>query len=159
YNPLDPVLNCPAAPNVPTTPCLPASPLPCPVLPDGTLPVMLSGGDYYCNQTDLATKIPPETVQFPLSFRVAPGTGPVSLYIIPTDNPPTKVTVSVANTGCYPQGLYPCPIGINNVDLEKGGSGDPTKLRVYLAGGGLDAGDGSHGGDFTGIMYAPNADE
>ena len=38
-------------------------------------------------------------------------------------------------------------------------NGDPTKLRVYLAGGTIDPGNGAHSGDFTGILWAPNAQE
>jgi len=37
--------------------------------------------------------------------------------------------------------------------------GDPTKLRIYLADGTIDPGNGAHSGDFTGILYAPNAQE
>ena len=36
-------------------------------------------------------------------------------------------------------------------------NGDPTKLRVYLKGGTIDPGNGSHSGDFTGILWAPIA--
>ena len=39
------------------------------------------------------------------------------------------------------------------------GAPNPRKLRVYLAGGTVDPGNGSHSGDFTGILYAPNASE
>jgi hypothetical protein len=37
--------------------------------------------------------------------------------------------------------------------------GDPTALRVYVAGAGkILEGNGAHSGSFTGIMYAPSAD-
>jgi hypothetical protein len=149
YNPLNPALNCPAPPNLPTTPCLPASYLPCPASPaTGFLPPVMLGGVYYCNQSDL----PGGTFQFPPGFQVAPGgpnNGVVEIYIIPTDS--TNITVSIADTGC-PGMVEPCSIGINN-------GGDPTKLRVYLAGGTVDPGGGTHSGDFTGILYAPTAAE
>jgi hypothetical protein len=157
YDPLNPQLNCPTAPNIPTTPCLPASYQPCPANPaTGMLPPVLLGGVYYCNQNDL---IGTTTIQFPPGFQVAPGgpnNGVVELYVIPTDNPPTSITVSIADTGCQPNMVDPCPLGVNNA---ANGAGDPTKLRVYLAGGKVDPGGGSHSGDFTGIMYAPTAAE
>jgi hypothetical protein len=137
YNPLDPVLTCPSAPNIPVTPCLPASHNPCPAV-NGMLPAALLPGVYYCSQTDL----PAATMSFPSTFSVSAGAtnkGVVEIYVIPTDN--TPLTVSIANAV------------VNQ-------NGDPTKLRVYLAGGALDSGQGvGHTGDFTGIMYAPSAGE
>jgi hypothetical protein len=123
--------------NVPTTPCLPAAHLACPAV-GGVLPALLNPGVYYCSQTDLGAG---KTLSFPNVFNVAAGAtnnGVVEIYIIPTDN--TSLTVSIADAL------------VNN-------NGDPTKLRVYLAGGTVDPGNGAHSGDFTGIMYAPNAQE
>jgi hypothetical protein len=161
FNPLNPALNCPTAPNIPSTPCLPASYLPCPANPvTGLLPPVLLGGVYYCNQVDL----PNGLFQFPNGFQVAPGgpnNGVVEIYIIPTDSPASNITMSIAGTDPYggadctlPTSLPPC--GVN-------AGGDPTKLRVYLAGGSVDpgggAGAGQGSGDFTGILYAPTAVE
>ena len=136
YNPLDPTLTCPAPANVPTTPCLPSPHLPCPAV-GGVLPTVLLGGVYYCSQTDL----PGGTFSFPGTFTVpagGPNNGVVEIYIIPTNG--TNITVSISDAP------------INN-------TGDPTKLRIYLAGGKVDPGNGAHSGDFTGIMYAPSAAE
>jgi hypothetical protein len=136
YNPQDPTLSCPAPVNIPTTPCRPASYSACPAV-NGVLPAALTPGVYYCSQSDLATG----TVAFPSTFSVGPGlanNGVVELYIIPTDG--SNLTVSIA-------------------DATVNQNGDPTKLRVYLAGGTVDPGNGSHSGDFTGILWAPNAQE
>jgi Tfp pilus assembly protein PilX len=136
YNPLNPTLTCPAPPNSPTTPCLPTPHNACPAV-NGVLPAILTPGAYYCSQTDLTAK----TLSFPSTFTVAGGStnnGVVEIYVIPTDN--TNLTVSIA-------------------DATVNQNGDPTKLRVYLAGGTVDPGNGSHSGDFTGIMYAPTAQE
>jgi hypothetical protein len=49
-------------------------------------------------------------------------------------------------------------------DMNMSGSeinvgGDPTKLRIYMAGAGsVNPGNGAHAGDFTGILYAPSSD-
>jgi hypothetical protein len=136
YNPQNPTLTCPAPVNIPTTPCLPASYNVCPAI-NGVLPATLAPGVYYCSQTDLAAK----TLSFPSTFTVAAGAannGVVDLFVIPTDN--SSVTVSISDA---------------TVNLN----GDPTKLRVYLSGGTVDPGNGGHAGDFTGILYAPNAQE
>jgi hypothetical protein len=153
FNPLNPALNCPQPPNVPSTPCLPTPYMPCPASPvTGMLPPVMIGGVYYCNQADL----PGGTFQFPNGFSVAaggPNNGVVEIYIIPTDS--TSITVSIADTDPYNGGdctTNPAPCGVN-------ANGDPTKLRVYLAGGKVDPGGGSHSGDFTGILYAPTAAE
>ncbi len=138
YNPLNPVLTCPAAPNVPTTPCLPASHNACPAV-NGVLPAALAPGVYYCSQTDLASAS--NTLSFPSTFTVAAGAangGVVELYVIPTNG--ASLTVSIS-------------------DASVNFGGDPTKLRVYLAGGTIDPGNGAHSGDFTGIMYAPTSQE
>jgi hypothetical protein len=154
YNPQNPSPNCPAPPNVPTTPCVPAGPLPCPVVPGTSMfQNLVLGGSYLCTQKDAAGGL----LQFPPGFQVAKGNGPVEIYILPTDNPPTNITLSIADTGCQPNMIDPCPLGINNVAND--GVGDPTNLRVYMSGGTVDPGGGSHSGDFTGIMYAPNAAE
>jgi hypothetical protein len=154
YNPLDPQLNCPTAPNIPVTPCLPASYSLCPVNPaTGVVngPVLMPGV-YYCSQADL----PGGTFTFPQGLQIAntgpsgPNGGVAEIYIIPTDG--SNLTVSLAQTGC-PAGALPADptCGVNH-------GGDPTKLRVYLAGGTIDPGNGITGsGDFTGIMYAPSA--
>ena len=136
YNPLDPVLSCPATPNVPTTPCRPSTYSPCPAV-NGLLPATLAPGVYYCSQTDLAAK----TLSFPSTFSIGLGlanSGVVEIYIIPTDG--SNITVSIS-------------------DATVNQNGDPTKLRVYLAGGTVDPGNGAHSGDFTGILYAPSAQE
>jgi hypothetical protein len=136
YNPQDPTLACPAPVNIPTTPCLPASHSSCPAV-NGVLPAALTPGVYYCSQSDLATK----TLSFPSTFSIGAGlanNGVVELFIIPTDG--SNITVSISDA---------------TVNLN----GDPTKLRVYLAGGTVDPGNGAHSGDFTGILWAPNAQE
>lgn len=136
YNPQNPSATCPAPVNVPTTPCLPASHNACPAI-NGTLPASLAPGAYYCTQTDLAGG----TLSFPSTFTVAAGAannGVVEIFVIPTNN--TSLTVSISDA---------------TVNLN----GDPTKLRVYLSGGSVDPGNGAHAGDFTGIMWAPNAQE
>jgi Tfp pilus assembly protein PilX len=136
YNPLDPTLNCPAPVNIPTTPCLPASPNACPAT-NGVLPAALTPGVYYCSQTDLTGG----TLSFPSTFTVGPGLsngGAVDIYIIPTDS--TMITFSIA-------------------DAVVNQNGDPTKLRIYMKGGRVDPGNGAHSGDFTGILWAPTAEE
>jgi hypothetical protein len=159
FNPLNPALNCPTAPNVPTTPCLPAVYRPCPANPvTGLVPITLLGGlPYYCNQNDL----PNGTFQFPNGFQVAPGSGVVEIYIIPTDNPPSNITMSIAGTDPYAPDLCTKPTSTPPCGVNAGG--DPTKLRVYLAGGSVDPGSGASpaqgSGDFTGILYAPTAIE
>jgi Tfp pilus assembly protein PilX len=139
YNPLDPTLTCPAPVNIPTTPCLPAGYSPCPADPTtGMLPAALTPAVYYCSQADL----PGGLVHFPPTFSVGPGLGnggAVEIYIIPTDS--TNITMSIADA----------VVNLN---------GDPTKLRVYLKGGTVDPGNGiTHAGDFTGILWAPTAQE
>jgi Tfp pilus assembly protein PilX len=136
YNPLDPTPSCPAPVNIPTTPCVPASPGACPAV-NGVLPAALTPAVYYCTQTDL----PGGTLQFPSTFSVGPGLGnggAVSIFVIPTND--ANITVSISDAL------------VNN-------NGDPTKLRVYLKGGTIDPGNGAHSGDFTGILWAPTAQE
>jgi len=136
YNPQDPTLNCPAPINIPTTPCLPASPNACPATA-GVLPAALTPGVYYCSQSDLTGG----SLSFPSTFTVGPGLGnggAVDIYIIPTDG--TNITLSIA-------------------DAMVNQNGDPTKLRVYMKGGKIDPGNGAHSGDFTGILWAPSAEE
>jgi hypothetical protein len=151
YSPQNPVIGCPAPPNVPTTPCLPTTPapLPCPAV-NGVLPLTLLPGNYLCTQNDLATK----TLSFQPGFTVGAGSnnnGQVAIFVIPTDA--SNITVSIANTCGWQNPNGPCTTGINF-------NGDPTKLAVYLAGGKLDPGNGMPGsGNFTGIMWAPNAAE
>jgi hypothetical protein len=154
YNPQNPVVGCPAPPNLPTTPCFPAtdhgSPL-CPVNAiTGMLPASLLPGNYLCTQAD----VPGKLVQFPIGFTIGSGSannGQVALFIIPTDG--SNITVSIADTCNWQNPSGPCANGINF-------NGDPTKLAVYLAGGTLDPGNGmTHSGNFDGIMWAPNAVE
>jgi hypothetical protein len=137
YNPLNPVMSCPAPANIPTTPCLPSSHLPCPAI-GGVLPAILNPGAYLCTQADL----PGGSLSFAPITTVgasANNNGVFEIYIIPTDS--TNITVSIA-------------------DAVINQNGDPTKLRVYLKGGTIDPGNGmTHSGDFTGIMYAPNSAE
>jgi Tfp pilus assembly protein PilX len=136
YNPLDPTPTCPAPVNIPTTPCLPASHNACPAT-NGVMPSSLTPGVYYCTQTDL----PGGTLSFPSTFAVGPGlgnNGEIDLFIIPTDS--TSITFSIADA----------VVNLN---------GDPTKLRVYLKGGKVDPGGGAHSGDFTGVLWAPTAQE
>ena len=136
YNPQNPTLTCPAPVNIPTTPCLPATHFACPAV-NGVLPATLTPGAYYCSQADLPTK----TLSFAPTTTVAAGplnNGVVEIYVIPTDG--SNITVSIA-------------------DATINQNGDPTKLRVYLAGGTVDPGNGAHSGDFTGILWAPNAQE
>jgi hypothetical protein len=136
YNPQNPTKTCPAPANVPTTPCLPATYSPCPAI-GGVLPPALISGVYYCTQADLATK----TLSFPSTFSVVSGSannGVVEIFVMPTDS--SNLTVSIA-------------------DAVVNQNGDPTKLRVYLSGGTVDPGNGAHSGDFTGVMYAPTAQE
>jgi hypothetical protein len=139
YNPLNPVIGCPAQPNVPKTPCLPATHNTCPTsaAQNYMLPATLLPGDYYCSQTDLGGGRNP-TLFFPPTFTVGGVTGAVSIYLIPTDG--SNITVSIA-------------------DASVNTGGDPTRLGVYLAGGQVDPGNGSHSGSFTGMMWAPNAAE
>jgi Tfp pilus assembly protein PilX len=137
YNPLDPVLTCPTPANLPPQPCRGASFTACPAV-NGTLPAILAPGVYWCSQTDLAGSS--NQLSFPSTFTVGAGAangGVVSIYVIPTNSTNLSLSISGAT--------------VNS-------GGDPTRLRVYLAGsGGVDPGNGSHGGNFTGIMYAPSA--
>ncbi len=136
YDPKDPVSSCPAAPNVPPTPCVPTGVLPCPAV-GGTLPASLLPGVYQCTQADAAGG----TISFPGTFTTGAGSnnnGVVELFVMSTNG--TNLNVSFAGA---------------DVNLN----GDPTKLRVYLAGAGsVLEGNGAHAGSFTGIMYAPNVD-
>jgi hypothetical protein len=103
------------------------------------LPAALAPGAYYCSQTDLASA--GNTLSFPSTFMVSAGAannGVVEIYVIPTNN--ANLTVSIAGA-----------------TVDSGG--DPTKLRVYLAGGSVDPGNGAHSGDFTGVMYALTSQE
>jgi hypothetical protein len=149
YNPLNPALTCPAAPNIPTTPCLPSSHSPCPAV-NGVLPLTLLPGNYLCTQLDLPTK----TLSFQPGFAVGGGAvnnGQVAIFVIPTDG--SNIKVSIADTCGWQNPNGPCSTGINY-------NGDPTKLAVYLAGGTVDPGNGmTHSGNFNGIMWAPNAAE
>src|SRR5262249_11707029 len=81
YNPQNPVLSCPVLPNVPKTPCLPATHNPCPTSAalGYTLPTTLLPGDYYCSQTDLGGGRNP-TLSFPNTFTVGGATGLVAIY-------------------------------------------------------------------------------
>jgi Tfp pilus assembly protein PilX len=136
YNPQDPTLTCPAPVNIPTTPCLPASYSACPAT-NGVLPAALTPGVYYCSQSDLSGG----SLSFPSTFTIGAGLGnggSVDIFVIPTDS--TTITLSIANAT------------VNQ-------NGDPTKLRVYMKGGKVDPGNGSHSGDFTGILWAPSAEE
>lgn len=136
YNPQDPAPSCPAAPNVPPTPCVPSGVLPCPAV-GGTLPASLLPGAYKCTEANAAGG----TISFPSTFAVGSGSannGVVELFVMSTNG--TNLNVSFAG---------------DDVNLN----GDPTKLRVYLAGAGsVLEGNGAHAGSFTGIMYAPSAD-
>jgi hypothetical protein len=136
YNPLDPVTSCPAAPNIPPTPCVPSDVQPCPAV-GGTLPASLLPGTYRCTEANAAGG----TITLPNGFSVGAGAtngGVVELFVISTNG--TNLNVSIAS---------------NDVNLH----GDPTKFRVYLAGAGsVLEGNGAHAGSFTGIMYAPSAD-
>ncbi|MFM8972059.1 MAG: hypothetical protein ACKOOG_05360 [Actinomycetota bacterium] len=137
YNPKDPTTTCPAPANVPPTPCRPANAAACPAV-NGTLPGSLLPGAYSCTQADLA---PGTTLRFPSVFTVGSGAangGVVELFVIPTNG--TSITVSIA-------------------DAIVNQGGDASRLRVYLAGGRIDPGNGAHSGDFTGILYAPSAAE
>lgn len=137
YSPKDPTTTCPAPVNVPTTPCRPADASPCPAV-NGTLPGSLLPGVYACSQADLGGGT---TLRFPSVFTVGTGGangGVVELFVIPTDS--TRITVSIA-------------------DAVVNQGGNPAHLRVYLAGGRINPGNGGSSGDFTGILYAPSADE
>jgi len=136
YNPVDPTSSCPAPVNIPTTPCLPSPHGACPAV-NGVLPAALTPAVYYCTQADL----PGGALSFPGTFTVGPGLGnegAVSIFIIPTDN--TNITLNMTDS----------VINLN---------GDPTKLRIYMKGGSIDSGGGGHSVDFTGILWAPSAEE
>lgn len=137
YNPLDPVLNCPTAPNTPTQPCRGSTYNLCPAI-NGTLPATLAPGIYWCSEAELSGS--GNLLSFPASFTVSGGAangGVVEIYIVPQNGTNLSLSISAAT--------------VNS-------GGDPTKLRVYLAGsGGIDPGNGSAGGNFTGILYAPSA--
>jgi hypothetical protein len=70
YSPKPPTTSCPAPENVPSTPCVPASALPCPAV-GGVLNASIPAGVYRCN----------EKVTFPAV--VNPSGGVVDLYIFP----------------------------------------------------------------------------
>lgn len=139
YNPLDPVSSCPAPPNNPPTPCVPSGSHICPVT-NGVIQTPLLPGVYVCNQTNAVGG----TISFPSTWTYGGSANDglaVELYIIPTDG--SAINLSIAN---------------DDVNLA-GGFGDPTQLRVYMAGAGkILEGSGAHAGSFTGIMYAPSAD-
>ena len=104
---------------------------------NGVLPAALTPGVYYCSQS----RPPGRHAVVPVDVhdrRRARNGGVVEIYIIPTDS--TNITMSISDA---------------TVNLN----GDPTKLRVYLEGRKIDPGNGAHSGDFTGILWAPNAQE
>lgn len=138
YNPLDPLRGpCPPPPpeNNPPTPCVPVGVLACPAT-GGVLPPTLQSGAYLCTQNDAVGG----TISFPSNFTYGGGSnngGVIELYLISTDG--SNMNISIAN------------------DTVNSG-GDPTQLKVYMAGAGsILEGNGAHAGDFTGIMYAPSA--
>ena len=107
-------------------------------------------GAYYCNQTDLGGGTSP-TLTFPAGFTVGGTTGQVALYLIPTDG--SNIHVSIADTCGWQNPNGPCTTGINY-------NGDPTNSRSTWREERVDPGNGmTHSGNFTGIMWAPNADE
>src|SRR5262249_2909393 len=58
YNPKDPVVGCPAPVNIPTTPCIPTSPVPtCPAT-NGVFWASVPAGNYLCTEADAVGKTP-----------------------------------------------------------------------------------------------------
>lgn len=130
YNPQDPVASNSCS-TIPTnTPPTPCIPptATCPAS-GGLLPAVLNPGRYLCTSS----------VRFPSTTTVASGAsnaGVVEIFVIPSSG-----TANVDFDG-------------SNVNV----TGDPTKLRVYMAGAGqVIVGNGAHAGAFTGIMWAPSA--
>jgi hypothetical protein len=128
YNPLPPISGPCPAPT--NTPITPC--LPTSYLPcpgSGTIPASVAPGVYRCTTS----------ITFPSTFSVGAGAangGVVEIFILPSSG-----SLDMTMSGS---------------DLNVGG--DPTKLRIYMAGAGsVNVGNGSHAGAFTGILYAPQS--
>lgn len=130
YNPRDPVSGCPATVTLPPTPCAPAG-ASCPTV-GGILPASLAPGAYLCT----ASVKFPENTTFVVGAGAANG-GVVEIFVIPSSGTAT--------------------IDFERAQVNPGG--DPTKLRVYMAGAGVvEPGNGGNAGSFTGILWAPSSD-
>jgi hypothetical protein len=96
---------------------------------NGTIPASVVPGVYLCTTS----------ITFPGTFSVGAGAangGVVEIFIIPTSG-----SLDMTMSG-------------SNINV----GGDPTKLRIYMAGAGtVNVGNGSHAGAFTGILYAPQS--
>ena len=147
YEPLAPVAvaDCEDVdPNVPATPCYPGTAENCPADPStGYLPNPLPPGKYLCRST----------VKFLPGYHEigsdATNGGVVELFVIPlagTAN--VELDDSYINVGA----------GANPATEADDVDGDPTKLRVYLAGSGaVQTAGGSSAKRFVGIVYAPES--
>ena len=124
------------APNTPSTPCYPGTAENCPADPaTGYLPNPFPPGKYLCRST----------VKFlPGNHEVAAGStngGVVELYVIPTSGT-ADVLLDNSQINVAPSGA----------------DGDPTKLRLYVAGSGkVEPAGGNNAGRFVGIVYAPQS--
>jgi hypothetical protein len=146
YNPLPPVAlaDCTTvSKNIPKIPCYPGTAENCPAV-SGVLPATLSPGQYLCRSS----------VKFRTGVtEIGSGTtngGVVEIFVIPTSGTANVLFDDNANINFDDK---------NTASTADDTEGDPTKLRVYLAGAGLFEPDkgGQHAGTFVGIAYAPQA--
>lgn len=140
FTPRDPVLDCPAPRNSPPTPCRGDTYSACPdVDANAANGFQISGeipeGRYYC----------PGTIHF------------VGAVSIPANLAADElVEIFAFPTYLQPPGQDPQAMLFPSSQVNVGG--DPTKLRVYIAGTAeIVAGQGALAGAFTGILYAPSA--
>lgn len=132
YDPLDPVsaANCPSPNNNnPPVPCAPSTAGACPF--SGNVPnnAFLTPGAYICTGN----------LTFNGTVNVPTTGGAVQIYMLPASGTSTMTFAGATVNG-------------------GGMSGDPTRLQIYMAGGGtINPGNGSSSGNFTGVLYAPSA--
>ncbi len=102
------------------------------------LPATVNPGVYLCTST---ISFPPNAY-FQVGTPASPANGGVvEIYVIPSSG---TADVNLDNSW----------VNVSPAGVE----GDPTKLRVYLAGAGnVNPGNGSHAATFVGIMYAPSS--
>jgi hypothetical protein len=127
YTPQDPVTSCPAAPNTPTTPCLPATYTACPA--GGNFPSVVIPAAYYCTSS----------VTMPSTVSVGAGSGNggvVEIFIIPSSGT--------------------ADFNMPGSDVNVGGDPTKFRVYLAGAGN-VVVGNGANAGNFTGIMFAPNS--
>lgn len=150
YDPTAPIAspNCSLEPRtIPLTPCIPATGTSCPANAAGVLANPLQPGRYLCRQ-NVTFPAGPVSVISDLSSNG----GVFELFVIPT---PTSGPLNVTFTGACVN------VAVSSVctnETTDPVDGDPSKLRVYVAGSGvIDPGTGANAIEYNGILYAPQS--